>query len=1041
MAGDSLGSARIDLIVDVSQFTAAIERSRNLAGTLGEAAAQAFQKSDDRAKRATNSLLAWAQGIGKTAEEQRLLNAAIKGVPVEVLDVVREKILQQRNAADLLVQKERELANLHVFEQQAEEARRLFRGQQAVAAFTEHLDQLEAQERELAAQRGFITTLEQQATAIGKTRSQLLEMKAAELGVAKEAAPFIAKLREQEAALTGATSKFNAYGKSAKEVQLALRGVPAQVTDIFVSLQGGQNPLTVLLQQGGQLRDMFGGIRPAVSAMGNALLNLAKNPILLTTAGFAGLAAMVLKAEQQMHQLDSALILSGQSMVQTSDDLLAMAQQMDSAFDGITTGGAVEAIAEVVRAGNIAIDVQQQVAEAAAKMEVATGKAVKDTVAEFSEIARDPVNAALKLNDSMHFLSEGTIEAAMQFVEMGDRAEAARIISEEYASSLIERSDDVVESLGLVSGAWFNIKEGINETWDASKQFFVDLDRDAKESISGLGKLWESLQLFKAGGPAGAFGFMGNINPPDTAPAEPKKQVDARAVEELQRIQMANQSNLNKQMLEEVRIRNLAARAGWDQVKTNEAVRQSWQKYFDSLPKGKQKSTSPIDNAQMKLDLEEFKSMLAEEQNAIQNRGKILSAEYSAGLVTVQDYYAQQRTMVAQDLAAQEQSLQGQIGVLRTRNATGKDAIDVTRQLSQLETQLARARSDAATQTQVLNIQEQDALRERSQAIDSYKQSLDESTIALSLQYEAAVRGIEIGDREAQEAAAVAAVYAEQAKELRKLALLKQQHPEMAPVYEAEEQALRESTERQVDIVIEGMTRIDAAKGNWLNGVRSAMQNFITETADVASQTAQITTNTIGGFTDMLVDYAAEGKDTWREFLRDIGKQIAKFFIQKAVMEFIAYFAGSFLGGGTTATAGKNFSKSGLTVNAQGGVYSSPSLSAYSNTIVDEPTFFKFAKGGALGVAGEAGRAEAIIPLEKTSNGDLGVKATGLGMGSPQFAFNIVVNQDGSGSADVQAKDASRAYKQLADEMRVVATDTLHKAMLPGGVLYNASGR
>ncbi|MFP3345585.1 phage tail length tape measure family protein, partial [Halomonas sp. SIMBA_159] len=55
-----------------------------------------------------------------------------------------------------------------------------------------------------------------------------------------------------------ASVDFNKNGVSAKQMQAALRGVPAQFTDIAVSLQGGQNPLTVFLQQGGQLKDMFG---------------------------------------------------------------------------------------------------------------------------------------------------------------------------------------------------------------------------------------------------------------------------------------------------------------------------------------------------------------------------------------------------------------------------------------------------------------------------------------------------------------------------------------------------------------------------------------------------------------------------------------------------------------------------------------------------------------------------------------------------------------------------------------------------------------
>ena len=76
---------------------------------------------------------------------------------------------------------------------------------------------------------------------------------------------------------------------SEKQYQAALRGTPAQLTDIFVSLQGGQRPMTVMLQQGGQLKDMFGGIVPAAKALGTTLIGLV-NPY---TVAAAGTAAMV----------------------------------------------------------------------------------------------------------------------------------------------------------------------------------------------------------------------------------------------------------------------------------------------------------------------------------------------------------------------------------------------------------------------------------------------------------------------------------------------------------------------------------------------------------------------------------------------------------------------------------------------------------------------------------------------------------------------------------------------------------------------------
>ncbi|CAM3797482.1 phage tail tape measure protein, lambda family [Pseudomonas synxantha] len=56
-------------------------------------------------------------------------------------------------------------------------------------------------------------------------------------------------------------------GISSGQTQAALRQLPAQFTDIFTSLAGGQNPLMVLIQQGGQIKDSFGGIGPTMDAL------------------------------------------------------------------------------------------------------------------------------------------------------------------------------------------------------------------------------------------------------------------------------------------------------------------------------------------------------------------------------------------------------------------------------------------------------------------------------------------------------------------------------------------------------------------------------------------------------------------------------------------------------------------------------------------------------------------------------------------------------------------------------------------------------
>ena len=106
----------------------------------------------------------------------------------------------------------------------------------------------------------FIAALEAQAAAAGKTQSELMEMKAAQLGVTAQAAPFIERMRQQEQA----TQKL---GISMGQYRQAMRMLPAQITDVATSLAGGMPIWLVAIQQGGQIKDSFGGIIPTFKAL------------------------------------------------------------------------------------------------------------------------------------------------------------------------------------------------------------------------------------------------------------------------------------------------------------------------------------------------------------------------------------------------------------------------------------------------------------------------------------------------------------------------------------------------------------------------------------------------------------------------------------------------------------------------------------------------------------------------------------------------------------------------------------------------------
>lgn len=122
------------------------------------------------------------------------------------------------------------------------------------------LEESKKKARAAAEAQKFIAALEQQAAAAGKTKSELVEMKAAQLGVTAQAAPFVAQLRAQE-------QEVSKLGISMGQYRQAMRMLPAQITDVTTSLASGMPIWLVAIQQGGQIKDSFGGIIPTLKAL------------------------------------------------------------------------------------------------------------------------------------------------------------------------------------------------------------------------------------------------------------------------------------------------------------------------------------------------------------------------------------------------------------------------------------------------------------------------------------------------------------------------------------------------------------------------------------------------------------------------------------------------------------------------------------------------------------------------------------------------------------------------------------------------------
>ncbi len=283
--------------------------------------------------------------------------------------------------------------------------------------------------------------------------------------------PYLAKLREIEKAneaLNGSLGKgskqLNEYGMTAKATAAALRQVPAQFTDIVVSLQGGQAPLTVLLQQGGQLRDIFGSAGAAASALGKYVAGLV-NPFTIAAAAVGTLGYGYFKGAAEAEAFQKTLILTGNAAGTTAAQLSNIAASLDS---GTTTQSkAAEVLNLFAQTGKVGAENFARFTKAAIEFEKAGGGAVEDTVKAFESLGKAPLQASMKLAESSNYLTKAVYDQIRALEEQGKMSEAARVAQEAYAASLEGMTPKLLSNLGSVERGWISLTGWIKQARDA----------------------------------------------------------------------------------------------------------------------------------------------------------------------------------------------------------------------------------------------------------------------------------------------------------------------------------------------------------------------------------------------------------------------------------------------------------------------------------------------------------------------------------------------------------------------------------------------
>ena len=348
-------------------------------------------------------------------------------------------------------------------------------GDGAAASADQVSSSLDEQRKELAKLLGSINPSVAALGRLDDMQEKLAKFKKAGIVESDTFVEYTQRINTMRDALGETATGMSQAGLAAKQMNNSLRMLPAQLSDIAISLQGGQAPLTVFLQQGSQISDSFGGVGPAAKALGGYVLGLI-NPFSAAAAAAGALGLAYYKGSEQSDALRDSLILTGNFSKASEAQLISLAESADNVTG--TFGQAAGALAQLTAAGANTTGNLKLITTTAVEMQRVTGKAVEDTVAEFIKLGKDPVAGIVELDDKYRFLTASVYAQIKALSDQGNAVAAADLAERTYAEAMGQRTSKIRENLGLIERGWLNIKDATNEVLDA----FASIGRKSVES-------------------------------------------------------------------------------------------------------------------------------------------------------------------------------------------------------------------------------------------------------------------------------------------------------------------------------------------------------------------------------------------------------------------------------------------------------------------------------------------------------------------------------------------------------------------------------
>ncbi|MBS8999862.1 phage tail tape measure protein, partial [Escherichia coli] len=253
-------------------------------------------------------------------------------------------------------------------------------------------------------------------------------------------------------------------GMSVGQYKAAMRMLPMQFTDVATQLAGGQNPWLILLQQGGQVKDSFGGLIPMFRGLAGAV-SLPAVGITSLVAATGALAYAWYQGDSTLSAFNKTLVLSGNQSGLTVDRMLALSRAGQAA--GLTFNQAGESLAALVSAGVRGGEQFDAINQSVARFASASGVEVDKVAEAFGKLTTDPTSGLMAMARQFRNVTAEQIAYVAQLQRSGDEAGALQAANEAATKGFDDQTRRLKENMGMLETWADKTGKAFKSMWDA----------------------------------------------------------------------------------------------------------------------------------------------------------------------------------------------------------------------------------------------------------------------------------------------------------------------------------------------------------------------------------------------------------------------------------------------------------------------------------------------------------------------------------------------------------------------------------------------